>query len=105
MPARHSMHDQSTSMIDDLDTSPHLEFESAELERELGNAEQHLDRGVTLATEESDADTVSTNNFYDAFVCDTEREKLLEYSVSGWRSYRFYKIQAVTHFLKRDIEK
>lgn len=45
--------------VEELQSSPELEFESAELDRELDNAEQHLNRGAAIATEESDADTVS----------------------------------------------
>ncbi|KAL4714585.1 hypothetical protein ACJJTC_006631 [Scirpophaga incertulas] len=60
MPARHVVrcdHQPETGM-EELQSSPQLELEAAELERELDNAEQQLDRGVAIATEESDADTV-----------------------------------------------
>lgn len=61
MPGRHihQMDAETLQGMEELQTSPELEMESAELERELENAEQHLDRGVAMATEESDADTVS----------------------------------------------
>lgn len=49
-------------MIDELQASPQLEREVAELDKELDNAEQHLARGVAIATEESDTDTVC--NYY-----------------------------------------
>lgn len=63
MPARHIIlsdpEPDSEPGIEELQTSPQLEMEASELDRELDNAEQHLDRGVAMATEESDADTVS----------------------------------------------
>lgn len=49
-------------MIEELQASPQLELEAAELDKELDNAEQHLARGVAMATEESDTDTVC--NYY-----------------------------------------
>lgn len=62
MPARHVLREDrepSSAAIEELQSSPLLEIEATELDRELDNAEQHLDRGVAIATEESDADTVS----------------------------------------------
>ena len=62
MPARHILHsdrDPPSPGVEELQSSPQLELESAELDRELDNAERHLDKGVAIATEESDADTVS----------------------------------------------
>lgn len=61
MPARHTLHEpeHSSSEVEELQTSPHLEMEVAELDRELDNAEQQLRKGATMATEESDGDTVS----------------------------------------------
>lgn len=52
----------SSLMIEELQASPQLELEAAELDKELDNAEQHLARGVAMATEESDTDTVC--NYY-----------------------------------------
>ncbi|CAG9783852.1 unnamed protein product [Diatraea saccharalis] len=61
MPKRHSVHSdperESEAGVEELQTSPQLEMEAAELERQMDTAEQHLDRGVAIATEESDADT------------------------------------------------
>lgn len=48
----------SSLMVEELQASPQLELEAAELDKELDNAEQHLARGVAIATEESDTDTV-----------------------------------------------
>ncbi|XP_052757604.1 NAD(+) hydrolase sarm1 isoform X2 [Galleria mellonella] len=63
MPARHTVHDQhEQSGIEELQSSPPLELEAAELERELDRAEQHLEREVAIATEESDADTIPEFN-------------------------------------------
>lgn len=45
----------------ELQNSPQLELETAELERELNIAEQHMKDEVAMATEESDADTVSSS--------------------------------------------
>ncbi|KAJ8722627.1 hypothetical protein PYW07_003807 [Mythimna separata] len=62
MPARHILHtdrDPPSPGVEELQCSPQLELEAAELDRELDNAERHLDKGVAMATEESDADTVS----------------------------------------------
>ncbi|KAL0842205.1 hypothetical protein ABMA28_014366 [Loxostege sticticalis] len=75
MPARHIIHsdpepDQELG-VEELQSSPQLEMEGADLDRELDNAEQHLDRGVAMATEESDADTVSTRTFPIQLCCGT----------------------------------
>lgn len=75
MPARHIIHsdtepDQEPG-VEELQSSPQLEMEGADLDRELDNAEQHLDRGVAMATEESDADTVSTRTFPIKLWCGT----------------------------------
>lgn len=62
MPARHLLHTDCgppSPGVEELQSSPQLEMEAAELDRELDNAERHLDKGVAMATEESDADTVS----------------------------------------------
>ncbi|CAH0604788.1 unnamed protein product [Chrysodeixis includens] len=61
MPARHTIHtdrEPTSPGVEELQSSPQLEMETAELERELQNSESHLDKGVAIATEESDADTV-----------------------------------------------
>lgn len=60
----------SSLMIEELQASPQLELEAAELDKELDNAEQHLARGVAMATEESDTDTVCKYYFtyYGIFV-------------------------------------
>uniref|UniRef100_A0A2A4JZQ8 Uncharacterized protein n=1 Tax=Heliothis virescens TaxID=7102 RepID=A0A2A4JZQ8_HELVI len=63
MPARHMLHserDPPSPGVEELQSSPQLELEAAELDRELDNAERHLDKGVAIATEESDADTSIT---------------------------------------------
>lgn len=52
-------------MIEELQASPQLELEAAELDKELDNAEQHLARGVAMATEESDTDTVC--NYFNCY--------------------------------------
>ncbi|XP_060810819.1 uncharacterized protein LOC132904437 [Amyelois transitella] len=59
MSARHQFFDTSDNDqgMEELQDSPPLELEAAELDRELSNAEQHLEREVAIATEESDADT------------------------------------------------
>lgn len=61
MPARHTLQPEEPSSpgVEELQASPQLEMECNELDRELYSAEQHLDRGIALATDESDADTVS----------------------------------------------
>ncbi|XP_059056963.1 NAD(+) hydrolase sarm1 isoform X1 [Achroia grisella] len=59
MPARHSVREQQEVQgVEELQSSPPLELEAAELERELDRAEQHLEREISIATEESDGDTV-----------------------------------------------
>lgn len=62
MPARHVLppeREPPSPGVEELQSSPQLEVETAELDREMDNAEQHLEKGVAIATEESDADTVS----------------------------------------------
>lgn len=67
MPASYGLHHSesatSSPMIEELQASPQLELEAAELDRELDNAKQHFARDVAIATEESDADTVCINYF------------------------------------------
>ncbi|CAG4989026.1 unnamed protein product [Parnassius apollo] len=60
MPEKHSLHsksEQSFLGMEELQTSPTLETEAIELERELNNAEQHSDGEVAMATDESDGQT------------------------------------------------
>lgn len=45
--------------VEELQTSPPLELESLELDRQLDDAEELLKRGVAMAVEESDSDMVS----------------------------------------------
>lgn len=85
MPARHMLQmDAATSQgMEELQTSPEFEIESAELERELDNAEQHLDKGVAMATEESDADTVSTVTFQPSHIGVDEAIRHRRYTKKG----------------------
>ncbi|CAB3224699.1 unnamed protein product [Arctia plantaginis] len=53
----------SSPGIEELQSSPQLELEAAELDRELDNAEQHLNKAVAIATEESDADTLRDDGY------------------------------------------
>ncbi|XP_062526497.1 uncharacterized protein LOC134199496 [Bombyx mori] len=60
VPTRHVVSDdRSSSDVEELQISPQYDVEAADLERELDNAEHHLDKEIAIATEESDADTVS----------------------------------------------
>ncbi|KAM3963103.1 uncharacterized protein ACR2FA_002870 [Aphomia sociella] len=59
MPARYTIQAEHEEQgVEELQSSPQLELEAAELERELDNAEQHLEKEIAIATEESDADTI-----------------------------------------------
>lgn len=64
MPARNLLQqpEPSSPVAEELQRSPEFELEAQELERAMDIAEQHLDRGVALATEESDAETVSVED-------------------------------------------
>ncbi|VVC98342.1 unnamed protein product, partial [Leptidea sinapis] len=48
-----------TADIEDLETSPPLEIEVAEIEEQLNEVEKHIGRGAATISEESDDDTVS----------------------------------------------
>lgn len=45
--------------MEELHNSPQLDLETEEMEREMDDAERLMERGVAMATEESDAETVS----------------------------------------------
>lgn len=45
--------------MEELQNSPQLDLETEEMEREMDDAERLMERGVAMATEESDAETVS----------------------------------------------
>ncbi|XP_050680741.1 NAD(+) hydrolase sarm1 isoform X1 [Leptidea sinapis] len=47
-----------TADIEDLETSPPLEIEVAEIEEQLNEVEKHIGRGAATVSEESDDDTV-----------------------------------------------
>ncbi|CAH2241290.1 jg3351 [Pararge aegeria aegeria] len=55
------MSDSDCLGIEELQTSPPLELESLELDRELDDAEELLKRGAAIAVEESDSDMSSTS--------------------------------------------
>lgn len=75
MPSRNlptSSEQECTSpLIQELQNSPKLEMENIQLERDLDIGEQHMEGGVAMATEESDAETVSTSR-----ILINNREKL-----------------------------
>lgn len=61
MPSRHIVKTNTESLargVEELQTSPQLEIETSLVEQEMTNAEQQLEKGAAIATEESDADTV-----------------------------------------------
>ncbi|KAJ0180624.1 hypothetical protein K1T71_004028 [Dendrolimus kikuchii] len=61
MPARDTIKTGTVNQsqgVEELQTSPQLEIETSLVEQEMTNAEQQLEKGAAIATEESDADTV-----------------------------------------------
>lgn len=62
MPARHTIEadiNPTSPGIAEMQSSPQLELETSLVEQEMTDAERQLEKGAAIATEESDADTVS----------------------------------------------
>lgn len=49
---------ESIPGLEELQTSPQFEIESAELDHEFDNAEEHLEREIAIAAAETDVDMV-----------------------------------------------
>ncbi|CAG4910949.1 unnamed protein product [Colias eurytheme] len=62
MPSQALPSESQSASIEELQTSPPLEDEVAAIEKEMVDAEFLLDKGVTIATEESDSDTIFGEN-------------------------------------------